>query len=277
MSLGNSSHGWPLWRRQITVLARQEIGRSLFSKRSLPVYLLALMPIGVAAMRAIFLPESQRSHPAHTTSEFAQIFHFFILRFIVFFSAAVLFVKLFRGEILERSLHYHLLAPVRREVLTVGKYVGGLISSSVLLGSMTLATLVLFYLPHGAGGLGHLASAAGLREVFAYLAITVLACAAYGALFLLAGLFFKNPMVPAVLFLGWEVLTPLLPGFLKVLSVVHYLGSLEPVPISQGPFALMAQPVPGWLAFGALLVIAAGLVAVAARVTRKLEITYATE
>ena len=69
MSLGNSSHGWPLWRRQITVLARQEIGRSLFSKRSLPVYLLALMPIGVAAMRAIFLPESQRSHPAHTTSE----------------------------------------------------------------------------------------------------------------------------------------------------------------------------------------------------------------
>ncbi len=42
-------------------------------------------------------------------------------------------------------------------------------------------------------------------------------------------------MVPAVLFLGWEVLTPFLPGFLKMLSVVHYLGSLEPVPISQGP------------------------------------------
>ena len=142
---------------------------------------------------------------------------------------------------------------------------------------MTLATVALFYLPHGAGGLGHLASAAGLREVFAYLAIAVLACAAYGALFLLAGLFFKNPMVPAVLFLGWEVLTPLLPGFLKVLSVVHYLGSLEPVPISQGPFALMAQPVPGWMAFAALLAIAAGLVAVAARVSRKLEITYATE
>ena len=40
MSDGNG-HGWPLWRRQITVLARQEIGRSLFSKRSLAVYLLA--------------------------------------------------------------------------------------------------------------------------------------------------------------------------------------------------------------------------------------------
>lgn len=274
---GNNTHGWPLWRRQITVLARQEIGRSLLSKRSLAVYLLALMPIGLAALRALFLPESQLSHPAHTTSEFAQIFHFFILRFIVFFATALLFVKLFRGEILERSLHYHLLAPVRREVLTVGKYVGGLVSSSLILGATVVVTIALFYLPHGSAGLSHLVSAAGLRETFAYLLITVLACAAYGALFLLAGLFFKNPMVPAVLFLGWEVLTPFLPGFLKMLSVVHYLGSLEPVPISQGPFALMAQPVPGWLAIGALVLISAGLLTVAARTTRTLEITYSTE
>lgn len=276
MSSGNA-HGWPLWRRQITVLAQQEIGRSLFSKRSLPIYLLAAMPIAVAAMRALFLPESKAAHPTHTTSEFAQVFHFFILRFIIFFSNALLFVKLFRGEILERSLHYHLLAPVRREVLTVGKYIGGLVSATLLLAGMVLATLFLFYLPHGAGGLEHLASAAGLREVFAYLMITGLACAAYGALFLLAGLFFKNPMVPAGLFLGWEILTPFLPGFLKALSVVHYLGSLEPVPISQGPFALMAQPVPGWLAVGALLLISAGLVSIAARTARTLEITYATE
>jgi len=271
------SRGWPLWRRQITVLAWQEIGRSLFSKRSLAVYLLAAMPIALALLRALFLPDSQRSHPGHTTTEFAQVFHFFLLRFIVFFSAALIFVKLFRGEILERSLHYHLLAPVRREVLAVGKYIGGLLASVAILGSTVVLTIVLFYLPHGSGGLAHLISASGLGELFAYLVTTVLACAAYGALFLLAGLFFKNPMVPAVLFLGWEVLTPFLPGFLKVLSVVHYLGSLEPVPISQGPFALMAQPVPGWLAVVALLAISGGLLALGAWKARGLEITYSTE
>jgi ABC-type transport system involved in multi-copper enzyme maturation permease subunit len=274
---GDLTRGWSLWRRQITVLATQEIGRSLLSKRVLPILLLALMPVAIAALRALFLPDSQRAHPTHTTSEFAQVFHFFVLRFVIFFANALLFVKLFRGEILERSLHYHLLAPVRREVLTVGKYLGGLVSASLLLGATVLVTIVLFYLPHGTGGISHLMSGAGLREVAAYLVITVLACAAYGALFLLAGLFFKNPMVPAVLFLGWEILTPFLPGFLKVLSVVHYLGSLEPVPISQGPFALMAQPVPGWVAVGALLLISAGLVAAAAWRTRSLEITYATE
>jgi len=266
-----------LWRRQITVLARQEIGRSLFSKRSLAVYLLAAMPIVLALLRALFLPESQRSHPGHTTTEFAQVFHFFLLRFIVFFSAALLFVKLFRGEILERSLHYHLLAPVRREVLTVGKFVGGFLSSSLALSATVLATWILFYLPHGSGALAHISSASGLREIVAYLFITVLACAAYGSLFLLAGLFFKNPMIPAMIFLGWELLTPFLPGFLKLLSVVHYLGSLEPVPISQGPFALMTQPVPGWLAVVALLAITVLLVTLAARKTRSIEVTYSTE
>jgi len=274
---GGNSHGWPLWRRQITVLAKQEIGRSVFSRRALPVYLLAAMPIALALLRALFLPDSQRSHPGHTTTEFANVYHFFVLRFIVFFSAALLFVKLFRGEILERSLHYHLLAPVRREVLAVGKYFGGLVASAAILGATVVLTMVLFYLPHGSEGMAYLTSGSGLGDIFAYVVTTVLACAAYGALFMLAGLFFKNPMVPAVLFLGWEVLTPFLPGFLKILSIVHYLGSLEPVPISQGPFALMAQPVPVWLAVIALIAISGGLLALSAWKARGLEVTYSTE
>ena len=110
---------------------RQELGRSLFTRRSLAVYLLAALPLSLALLRAGFLPESQRALPAHTTTELAQIFHFFMLRFIVFFSTATLFVKLFRGEILERSLHYQLLAPVRRDVLVIGKYLGGLVWGQV--------------------------------------------------------------------------------------------------------------------------------------------------
>ena len=274
---GGNSHGWPLWRRQITVLAKQEIIRSLFSRRALPVYLLAAMPIVLALLRAIFISESERTHASHAATEFAQVFHFFLLRFIVFFSAALLFVKLFRGEILERSLHYHLLAPVRREVLAVGKYIGGLLASATILGATVVLTDALFFLPHGSEGMAFFMSGAGLGDLFAYVVTTVLACAAYGALFMLAGLFFKNPMVPAVLFLGWEVLTPFLPGFLKILSIVHYLGSLEPVPISQGPFALMAQPVPEWLAVIALLAISGGLLALSAWKARGLEVTYSAD
>lgn len=272
-----AASGWTLWRRQATVLARQEVARSLLGRRVLPVLLLGAMPVGIALLRALFLPESQRAHPGHSTTELAQVFHFFVLRFIVFFTTALLFVKLFRGEILERSLHYQLLAPLRREVLAVGKYLGGLASAALAMAATVAATWLLYYLPHGAAGLAHATSARGLGELAAYLAITVLACAAYGALFLLAGLFFRNPMVPAVLFLGWEVLTPFLPGYLKALSIVHYLGSLAPVPVSQGPFALLVQPVPGFIAVLALVAISAGLVALAAWRTRTLEVTYSVD
>jgi ABC-type transport system involved in multi-copper enzyme maturation permease subunit len=274
---GGSSPGWPLWRRQIAVLAKQEVGRSLFSKRILPIVLLTGMPLLIALVRGMFFLESQRNHPSHTTTEFAQVFHFFLLRFIVFFGTALLFVKLFRGEILERSIHYHLLAPVRREVLAVGKYAGGLISSSVALGAAVALTWVMYYMPHGGAGLSHMISGHGLAEIGAYLLVTVFACAAYGALFLLAGLYFKNPMVPAALFLGWELLTPFLHSFLKLFSVVHYLGSLQPVPISRGPFALLAQPVPGWLAVAGLIGGSTVLVALAAWKTRRLEVTYSSD
>ena len=81
-------------------------------------------------------------------------------------------------------------------------------------------------------------SGTGIAHLASYLLIVVLACFAYGALFMLAGLFFKNPMVPAILFLGWETMTPFLPTFLKVLSFVHYLVSFAPVPVNLGAFAL---------------------------------------
>jgi hypothetical protein len=105
----------------------------------------------------------------------------------------------------------------------------------------------------------------------------VLACFAYGALFMLAGLYFKNPMVPAILFLGWEALTPFLPAFLKALSIVHYLVSFMPVPVTLGAFALLSRPVAWWLALPALFILASALVFIAARVARGLEVTYSAD
>jgi len=104
-------------RIQMRTLAVSEIRRSIFSAKALPLYLLVGMPIALMLLRAVFMPDSMRANPAHATTEFAEVFNFFLLRFVVFFSNALIFVRLFRGEILERSLHYHLLAPVRREVL----------------------------------------------------------------------------------------------------------------------------------------------------------------
>ncbi len=266
-----------LLQRQAITLARHEIRRSLFSRRSLSVYLLVAMPLALMLLRALFMPGSMRADATHATTEFAEVFHFFLLRFVVFFANALIFVRLFRGEILEKSLHYTLLAPLHRTVLVLGKYLGGVLSATLILVITTMLTYVLVYLPHGAAGRQLMLSGAGIASLASYLVIVVLACFAYGALFMLAGLFFKNPMVPAIVFLGWETLTPFLPTFLKVLSFVHYLVSFAPVPVNLGAFALLAQPVPWWVALVALSVSSAALVFVASRVARRLEVTYSAD
>ena len=265
------------WRNQIRTLAWNELRRSLFSRRSLPLYLLVAMPLVLMALRAVFLPEAARVDPSKATVEFAEVFLFFLLRFIVFFANAVIFVRLFRGEILERSLHYTLLAPVPREVLVLGKYLGGVLSAVLLLVPTICASYFLTYLPHGAPGLQLMVSSSGLGILARYILIVVLASCAYGGLFILAGLYFKNPMVPAILFLGWETLTPFLPAFLKSLSFVHYLVSFAPVPVSLGAFALLARPVAWWLALLALLGSTAVLLFLAGRVAARLEVTYSAD
>lgn len=269
--------GAVLHRMQLRTLAAAEIGRSLFSKRALPVALLVTMPLALMVLRALFLPDSIRQSPTRATSDFAELFHFFLLRFVVFFANALVFVRLFRGEILEQSLHYTLMAPMRRDVLVVGKYLGGLLTALLVLLPTTVLGYLLVYLPHGSPGLALVLSGAGVADLAAYLLIVVLACLAYGALFLLAGLYFKNPMVPAVVFLGWEMLTPFLPPLLKSLSFVHYLASFAPVPVSLRAFTLLAQPVARPLALIALIAASAALVFVASRVARRLEISYAAD
>lgn len=269
--------GLRLWRPQAWTIARSEIVPSLLGRRALPVLLLVGMPLALMLLRALLMPEVARANLSHATTEFAEVFNLFILRFIVFFTNAVIFVRLFRGEMLDKSLHYTLLAPLRRDVLVVGKYAGGVIASITILVPVTALTYLLVYLPHGAPGLARVWSAAGLHELALYLLIVVLACCAYGALFLLAGLYFKNPMVPAVLFLGWEILTPFLPTFLKYISFVHYLVSFAPVPVTLGAFALLSEPVPRWIACLALLAASAALVVAATRAARRLEVTYSAD
>ena len=266
-----------VWRRQVWTITKSEVRRTLFSRRSFAVYLLVAMPLALMVLRAIFMPDTLRVNAPDATTEFAEVFHFFLLRFVVFFANAMIFVRLFRGEILEKSLHYTLLAPIHRGVLVLGKYLGGVLSAVLLLAPATALTYLLVYLPHGRAGLSLMSSATGVGNLLAYLLIVVLACFAYGALFMLAGLYFKNPMVPALIFLGWETLTPFLPALLKSLSFVHYLVSFAPVPVSLGAFALLARPVAGWVALLALLASSAVLVFLASRAARRLEVTYSAE
>src|SRR2546422_5706929 len=125
---------------------RLDLKKNFFGKRSLLVYLLAAMPIGLLTLVEIINPLGR------TSNQFLSIYSIFynsmILRTVVFFGCAWIFMNLFRGEIVDRSLHYYFLSPVRREVLVVGKYVSGLVNSIVHFTATTVISMLLLYFPH---------------------------------------------------------------------------------------------------------------------------------
>jgi hypothetical protein len=217
---------------------------------------------------------------------FASVFQFFFIRLAVFFGCLGIFMNLFRGEILDRSLHFYFLAPIRREVLMVGKFLAGLLATCVIFLTSELLQIVAFtwhfspnqrdlYLYHN-HGLAHAAM---------YLEVTALACLGYGAFFLAAGMLFRNPILPAAGILIWETVNPFLPPLLKQFSVIYYLKSLCPVNVPVPPgtpplFAmLVSNPDPVSATSAILGIVTVTLLAlyVSSLRVRHMEINYTTE
>jgi len=269
-----SSLPWGHWWRQVRAVLRLELRKGF--RRSWGLYLLALSPLFILLLRTI-IPDAVRDpgDVSGATEFYAGVYQAFILRIVIFLACVAIFGNLIRRETLDRSLHYYFLSPLRRELLVAAKYLTGLLVSFVLFGATTVIAFFLAYLPHEStavqqfmlhgSGFGHLAS---------YLLVTFLACVGYGAVFLFFGFFFKSPALPALAVFGWEGIHFLLPPLLKKASVIHYLQSLCPVPVSEGPLALLADAPSPWVAIPGLLLLAVLLVAISAWKIRGMEISY---
>ncbi len=274
-----------LWFRQIGAILRLEMRKTFFAKRGLWVYLLAAFPL------VIFLGHSIERILHHRacdygmdTNIFATIFQILDLRLVLFFGCLGIFMNLFRGELLDRSLHYYFLAPVRREVLVVGKYLAGLLAAIVIFSTSTILqwTSLQIHFPYDMV-MSYLRFGNGWSHLAAYVGATILGCVGYGSVFLLAGALFKNPIAPAAIVAVWESINSFLPGVLQKFSVIYYLKSMCPIEASPDvgpPFSLLvvnADPispaiaVPGIIAFTLLVLV------VAAMQVRKMEINYGAE
>jgi ABC-type transport system involved in multi-copper enzyme maturation permease subunit len=352
-----------MWLKQLGAVIRLEIRKSFFSKRSLWIYLLALIPLGIFGGHALEVKlnrdrriEMSRQTPGVTMEKwkrieegasrefvverlgqppsssrrgsrrvretlrysdgrsefyvylrdgivtgtsvregcdfgqdmtiFAGVFQFFFLRVAVFFGCVFVFINLFRGEMLDKSLHYYFLAPVRREIVLAGKYLAGLLATVVVFGASSALQSLVMNLHYDPAVLEqYLSTGGGWRHAFSYVGVTALACAGYGSVFLASGIVLRNPLIPAVVIEMWESINGLLPSLLRKFSVIYYLKSLCPVdvPVDRSvppPLALMAlnvEPVAPLVAVLGLAALSAALLAAASRKVRRLEISYGAE
>lgn len=267
--------------RQIGGVVRLELKKTFLSRRGWWVYLLALAPVGLTLLHTLFeMRVVRRHHPLFVDSRvYAGMFQVYYLRMGIFFGCLGVFSNLFRGEMLKKTLHYYFLTPLRREVLVLGKYISGLTVALVLFVTSVAISFYLIAYHQGEQFTEFFWHGPGLAQLGWYVLVAALACAGYGAVFLLTGLFIRNPMIPAAVVLVWENLNPFLPAFLKKISVIFYLKSLCPVQIPGAPPPLSVlvvdtDPTPAWLAVPGLLVVSMLILAYTAYSARRAEISY---
>lgn len=268
---------WLLTRRQLLAVVRLELGRNLLAPRGLWVFFLAFAPALITGGHSVLAMLHARSCTIeHDTNLLAWVFQLFYVRLALFFGCLGVFVRMFRAEIVEKTLHYYLIAPLRRELLVVGKYLAGCVGSAAVFSAGGATCFALMYLHHGDSAIAFLLDEHGLGHLGAYLGVTALACVGYSAVFVALSLLFKNPVLPAIVIFGWESLSGMLPAMLQVLSVTFYLKPLFPVELPvvglSGLFTVVVEPVSPWLAAPGLLLFSCVVVAGSALRFRRSEI-----
>jgi len=216
---------------------------------------------------------------------FATSFQFYFLRLAVFFGCVGIFVNLFRGEMLDKSLHFYMLTPMRREVLLAGKYLAGLLATTVIFTSSTALQWWAMLWQFERGVIVDFLAGDGWTQFGAYLSVTALACVGYGSIFLAVGLLFGNPIIPTTVVLLWESANPFLPPLLKKTSMIYYLQSLCPVtapPDKNMPPLINllispTEPATTVTAVTCIVLLTLLVLLLASRLARKLEINYSTD
>ncbi len=272
---------WRLFASQISVLVRNEVRRNLFTRRRIWVYLLALIPVVIILIHYFLDKNISSSQLEEDSFVLAGIVQLYYLRLGIFFACMGIFTWLFRGEMVERTLHYQFLVPVRKEVLVVGKFLAGVIISIALFETAVLACFYLTYSRLGSTGRSYVFDGPGLGQLGGYLLVTALACLGYGAVFLALSLLFKNPIIPGAMLMGWEAVAPIFPSWAQHLSVTFYLKHLCPVKLPvEGPmaiFTIVAEPVAPLIAVFGLLCLTVAILVMSCFLIHRLEVTYTAE
>lgn len=219
---------------------------------------------------------------------FAVMFQTYYLRLAIFFGCLGIFMNLFRGEMMDKTLHFWFLVPAKREILLAGKYFAGIITAVTIFCAGALLCFAIMLWPYHGAQLTAFWQGQGVTHLFSYASAAALACIGYGSVFLAFGLTLRNPVIPAVVLLFWENFNGILPALLQKLSVLYYAQSLCPVPIPVDDITpplppLMrllispAEPPSVFTAVSGIIVVTLLVLWVASLVVRRLEINYSTE
>lgn len=162
----------------------------------------------------------------------------FYLRFTVPVLAVFYGTALIADEVEDRTITYLFTRPIPRGAVLAGKYLAYLTCTAlVVLPSVMLVYFLI--VPLGGGSLG-----AAFPALVTDLLLLGLGLGVYGALFALVGAWLRRSLLAGLIFIfGWEPAIVAFPGYLKTLTVAHYLQALVPHAMPQDSAVSLLQAI----------------------------------
>ena len=197
------------------------LGEMLWARRTAFMALAAGAPILIAVVTRLALVNGSAVLTVNgsrigTQAIFETAVSLLYLRFIVPALGVFYGTSLIADEVEDKTITYLFTRPIARGAIVLGKYLAYLLCVvAIVLPSLALVFLIMVPFPN----MGPL-----FGKVLTDLGIIALGLAAYGAVFLWAGVSFRRPLVGGLVFVfGWEQLALVLPGYLRYLTIAHYL------------------------------------------------------
>jgi len=202
------------------------LSEMLWSRRTVFLLLVTGAPVFLALVARIvqgsgIVPLRVNGVAVDGASIFGMMIWVFYLRFIVPVLGVFYGTSLIADEVDDKTITYLFTRPVRRGAIVVGKFLAYLLCTTlVVLPSVMIVYFLMVPLRQ---------VPASFVSLVIDLGVLGLGLAAYGALFALVGAAFKRPLVVGLGFVfGWELVTLILPGYLKRFTLAYYLQTLVP-------------------------------------------------
>ena len=251
------------------------IGEMLWSRRTIFMALVVGSPVLVALVARIvqsagIAPLRVNGVQVDAVSMFGAIIWILFLWFIVPVLGVFYGTSLIADEVDDKTITYLFTRPVRRGAVVVGKYMAYLLCTTLV---VLPSVMIVYFLM-----VPFRQIPASFIALVIDLGVLGLGLAAYGALFALVGAAIRRPLVVGLVFVfGWELVTLVMPGYLKRFTLAYYLQTLVPhamptgdtVSLLQG--AVFREPPPVAVSIGVLVLVIVASLALAARVVEQRE------
>jgi ABC-2 type transport system permease protein len=215
------------------------IGEMLWSRRTIFMGLVVGSPIAVALVARVV--QSMGTAPLRVNgvqmdavSMFGSMIWILFLWFIVPVLGVFYGTSLIADEVDDKTITYLFTRPVRRGAVVVGKFIAYLVCTTlVVLPSVMIVYFLMVPLAR---------IPSSFTSLVVDLAVLGLGLAAYGALFALIGASLRRPLVVGLVFVfGWELVTLVMPGYLKRFTLAYYLQTLIPHSMPTGDTVSLLQ------------------------------------